>query len=102
VENCAIPGSSSKISQGALCWAYTASASTCSPGSTTDEACIRISGWMAPGTFTDPERAGDGQVIKPRAVLTTASREQWTARWNAATVAERRNLIRKHCRIGGS
>ncbi|MGH3799987.1 MAG: recombinase family protein [Pseudonocardiaceae bacterium] len=28
-------------------------------------------------------------------VVETASREEWTARWNAATVAERRNLIRQ-------
>ncbi|MGH3867101.1 MAG: hypothetical protein ACRDQ4_13350 [Pseudonocardiaceae bacterium] len=35
----------------------------------------------------------------PRAVtdpaVEAASREEWTARWNAATVAERRNLIRQ-------
>jgi len=35
----------------------------------------------------------------PRAVadpaVEAASREEWTERWNAATVAERRNLIRQ-------
>jgi hypothetical protein len=35
----------------------------------------------------------------PRAIadpaVEAASREEWTARWNAATVAERRNLIRQ-------
>jgi hypothetical protein len=46
-------------------WAYTTWASTCSPASMTDEACIRISGWTAPGTFTDPGSVGDGQAIKP-------------------------------------
>ena len=28
-------------------------------------------------------------------VVVAASREEWTARWNAATVVERRNLIRQ-------
>lgn len=32
-------------------------------------------------------------VVDP--VVEAASREEWTARWNAATVAERRNLIRQ-------
>lgn len=27
--------------------------------------------------------------------IVAASREEWTARWNAATVAERRNLVRQ-------
>lgn len=32
-------------------------------------------------------------VVDP--AIEAASREEWTARWNAATVAERRNLIRQ-------
>jgi hypothetical protein len=30
-----------------------------------DEACTRISGWMAPGTFTNPGSGGDDQTTKP-------------------------------------
>jgi site-specific DNA recombinase len=45
-------------------------------------------------------RAGLAELDSvPRAVadpaVEAASREEWTARWNAATVAERRNLIRQ-------
>lgn len=35
------------------------------PVSMTDEACTRISGWMAPGTFTNPGSGGDDQTTKP-------------------------------------
>jgi hypothetical protein len=63
--NCAIRGSPNMICRGGPCLAYTASTSTFSPVSMMDEACTRISGWMAPGTFTNPGSGGDDQTTKP-------------------------------------